>query len=423
MLSFDDAINILNNLPQELVSVAFNYMNGIDMVNFINNDNICIQIKSLNVTNDELNVWNLMKNSDNKLFEWCKILYYANIYNFYYKNKYEHTEIGYKPIFSLPSNKEYRYIQKLYIGLFLNAGEELHKAYYYSNYNTNKINFMFNTMNTYPNQFNFNILSSALNIYKYDTNESYLKYAIKIKEIYNSTQSYINSLYLSKIIQHFSDEKSQLLISLLLSNISFETAYHLANPTRKFTDVLINKFKELKQELNIKDELLLSHIRNNKAINQIRLFKSKNISSNGIENLLNLNKDLLDYIIKNNIIYDFDYDTWSKLNFMFYNINDVFQEIFTKFTIKQQNNIRMKELMEHSTKELLDAYIKENVNKILDYYNKRIHANNHRLITTEQYFKVYIELTDFQMNTFNRFINLNFNFEQALLNTYQVVEY
>jgi hypothetical protein len=84
-----------------------------------------------------------MKNTDNKLFEWCKILYYADINNFYYKFLYEQNERYYKTVLSLPSNNLKRYVRKLYIGLFLNAGLEIFKACNYSELDINKINIIF----------------------------------------------------------------------------------------------------------------------------------------------------------------------------------------------------------------------------------------------------------------------------------------
>jgi hypothetical protein len=114
MLSFNDAVNILDKIPPELVSITFNYLNGLDMVNFING-NKDDYISSLNINSDELNVWNLMNDTENKLFEWCNILFRANITNGYYKTTYEeYRRSPYNPhpytiAFSFSTNKEKKY--------------------------------------------------------------------------------------------------------------------------------------------------------------------------------------------------------------------------------------------------------------------------------------------------------------------------
>ncbi len=422
MLSFDGAVNILNNIPFELVSVTFNYLNGIDMIHFINNDLINYSlIKSLNISEDEVNVWKLMKNSNKKVFEWCKILYYADINNNTYKIKYEEFVVPYyKTVFSLPSNKEKRYNKKLYIGLFMSNGLDICKAFYYSNLDTKHINFIVDTMNKYPNDFTYTILNDAIKANKDGTDENIIKCAFKIKEIYGSTNSYINHDHLSIAITRFSDENHRRLISLLKLNVDFSAAYNLSNPKRKFTEALVNKFKELREELDINDDFIVTHLRNNKSIEKIRLFKSKNISSNGIINLMNIDKQILENLIANNNIYDFSSQIWYIITTFYYDNNQIYQEIFTKFTIKQQNNLRMKQLLEDGGyNELLVNYIKENIDKIYMFKKYTINTN----ITLEQYFNSYFELTDFQMNTLLGFWILNFTYEEALANTYQTIDY
>jgi hypothetical protein len=430
MLSFNGIVNIINNLPQELVLLVFNYLNGIDMVNFINN-NKEDYIYTLNINKDELNIWNFMKNSKNKLFEWCKILYYADIYNNYYKSKYEETARVYKNVFTLQSNKKKRYSRKLYIGLFMNEGLHLDKAYIYSDLHVDKISMMFNIMIKMPNQFNIEILYDAININK-DLNsfEDYVNYAIKIKEIRNLSSQFILSIHLNNVISNFPDKYYQRFISLLSSNVAIRFAYKLSNPSRNFTDELINKFFELKNEFNnsdnfnIMEELLVRYLRNNKAIKIIRQLASKNISYNGIYNILNLDKDFLDFIIKNDYTFDFDGSTWYRAEYIFNNHNIIIQDIFNKFTIKQQNTLRINELRGEDTYELIKNFIKENINKVYMNTNMSINLNPNLItITPLQYFQVYTELTDFQIKIFEGFIKKNLNFEQALNNTYQILEY
>jgi hypothetical protein len=91
----------------------------------------------------------------------------------------------------------------------------------------------------------------------------------------------------------------------------------------------------------------------------------------------------------------------------------------------------MKELMEDGGyNELLLNCIKENVDKVYIYSSYSTWPplpgtpfNYNSVITTVQYFQVYIELTEFQLNTFLTFIKQKMPFEQALSETYQVVEY
>ena len=433
MLSFDNAVNILNKLPVELVSLTFNYLDGLDMVNFIN-DNKEAYIYDLNITKNELNIWTLIKNSkssldaNNKIAEWCKILFRANVNCLYYKQEYYKFQSKYyKKNFMLPTDTDKKYNKKLYIGLFLYFGVNIEKAYEYSSLSSDKIEMIFNIMAEMPEQFNIKILNTVINFSKeLESKEKYINYAVKIKKIYSIIKEdymYIKREHLKKVVLNFSDESYQRLISLLESNISFAAAFVLSNSLRKFTDALINKFKQLNEEFsgefNIPDDILVIYLQDDKAISNIRLFKSKNISPNGTIDLLSLNKDLLDYIIKNNIIYDLDYFTWAKLKPIFYNYLDIFQQIFTKFTYNQKYNIRMKELMaDGGYDKLMLTYIKENIDKIHLYC-----TTLNTLITPSQYFQVYTELTDFQMNTFYGFIKLNLTFAQALSNTYQTVEY
>lgn len=428
MLSHGDAIDILKNLPLELVSLTFNYLRPINIIHFINddfiNDETDYLIKSLNSIPDELNIWNLIKNPNNKLFEWCKIMYYADYNNMYYKQIYDIFFVnGYKHIFSLPTNKLNRYIKKLYIGLYLNAGLNIYKAYEYVDIDINKITMIFNIMKECP-QFNVEILYRTVKINKQlDTIENYITYANKVKQIYDitiSTNNYISYDYLNNIVQKFSDKYFQRFISLLKLNVLFRASYQLSNPTRKFSDDLIDKFIQLKEELNINHELLVSNLRNNTVIKQMRLFKSKNISSVGIENLLNLDKDFLNYIINNNLIYDLPHYSWSQLKYIYNSNTDFIKEIFVKFSIKQQNNLRMKELSgDNSYNDLLKEYIIQNIRY---YYEFLITNQNNTRINLLQFFQIYTELSIFHYNIFKKYIT-QYNFEEALEKTYQNIEY
>jgi hypothetical protein len=291
----------------------------------------------------------------------------------------------------------------------------------------NQINFIFDAMNKYPNELNIDMLFIASRAIKDgNTYEDSIKAAFRIKEIfyYNTNNIYdvqfsYDTSYLFNASSKFPDEYFQRFITLLKSNVEFSTAYDLSNPSRNFTNVLVDKFMKLKAELNIDDKILLRHLRNNKNIDKIRLFKSKNISSNGIINLLNIDKEILDNLIENNNIYDFDERTWSKIELFWRNNNEIYKDIFTKFTIKQQNNLRIKQLMEDGGyDELKVNYIKENIIIIYNFpYVKTIQN-----ITLQQFVNSYFELTQFQMNTLFGFLGMNFTYEEALSNTYQTIE-
>jgi F0F1-type ATP synthase delta subunit len=79
---------------------------------------------------------------------------------------------------------------------------------------------------------------------------------------------------------------------------------------------------------------------------EIVSINNKELSIQVIINMMLINNNLLDYLITNNKFYDFEYNIWKKIEYLYSAYNDVFLEIFDKFTIKQQQQIRVKELME-----------------------------------------------------------------------------
>ena len=285
-------------------------------------------------------------------------------------------------------------------------------------------------MKELPGQFEFKALYKVIIFNKeLEPIENYITYATKITEFYNTnTTKEINIIHLQKVITIFPDVLYKRFISLLEHNIDPDAAFILSTPSRKFTDDLIDKFKQLKEELNMQnkydDRILVRHFRNDKALAYIRQYISKNMSSFGLYLINNLNKEIIDYIIKNNIICDLNYETWEKIKELYYEHIDIFKEIFTKFTVKQTYNLRIKKFLEDGGyDELLNNYIKENVETINLYcYSLKGLNDLHIEITPSQYFKIYTELNDIQMRTFYGFIKLNFTFEQALSNTYQVIE-
>jgi hypothetical protein len=283
---------------------------------------------------------------------------------------------------------------------------------------------IFNIMKKHPDLFKIEIVCEAMNITKQmETIDTYINFSIRINKIYHLLkEDYITNKFLRKAIISFPYEYYQRFISLLEINVELEASFNLSNPARKFTDELIDKFKQLKEELNVCDDLLVSNLRNNNVIEKMRYFKSKNItSSRTFDDLLNrIDKDFLDYMIKNNKMYNLSGTSWLRLEAIYKNNYDLFQEIFTKFTIKQQNNLRIKKLMEDDGyDELYVKYIDENLEKI---YIPSCIDSILTSITRIQLFQVYTELTEFQMKTFIGFLKMNLTFDEALNNTYQVVE-
>jgi len=408
MLSVADAVNILNKLPPELVLTTFRNLNGLDMVHFINHNKEAY-LDSLNITKEELNVWNLMKESNNKLFKWCKMLAMADLN---------------KKIYRIANaDEEHIYNQHLYYELFINIGLGIELAHKYCYLPINKINIMFEIMKEMPGRFDIKTLYLAVSINKeLEPKENYIKYAIKIDKICNFSQNdYINHEHFKKVIFHFPDSAYDRLNSLREFNITFETAFILSNPTRNFPDDLVEKFKQLNEEFQIRDDILVRYLRDNKIINHIRTLKNKNISSNCIHSILcSTDKKSLEELIKNNHIYELEHPTWLKIRELYNNHHAIYKEIFTKFTLHQQNNLRMKELLEDGGyNELLVRYIKENVDKIDSFCS----TQNNFSINPTQYFQIYTELTDFQMSIFLIYIKKNLTFERALTLTYQVIEY
>ncbi len=79
----------------------------------------------------------------------------------------------------------------------------------------------------------------------------------------------------------------------------------------------------------------------------------------------------------------------------------------------------MKQLMEdEGCNELQEKYISDNINFIINHIN---YPNN--ALSAEQFFNAYIELTEIQFKSFSVRINNGSDYEEALTNAYQTVEY
>ncbi len=425
MQSIENAISILNNLPQELLSLVFNYLKGLDMVNFIDKTDIPINIESLNITNEELIIWELLEN-ENKLFKWCKILYDASD-NKYYKTMYK-TEHRYD--LKLPTGKENKYIFKLKMGLFVNASLNYINSSEYSKLDFDSIGFIFNTLKNHTNKYSIYVLKEAIEINKNNNDYiNYIKTANRIKEIRSLIKCFTNKADFKIVVSILPDSNYKRLIYLMENGSSLSSAYYLTK-NNKYSDELIQKFLQLKQELeydNKMDDIISSNLKNDKFINYLRIFKNKNFSFDLIRTLLAMKREIIDYLFQNNIIYKFNLNNLHKfiwpIHFSLENIYDkskeLFKEIFNKFTIKQQNNLHMKQLMEdNGYNDLLEKYVSENIRFVNNYIK-----NPYNTISEEQYFNAYIELTEEQFKYFKEQINNGSNYEEALANAYQIVYY
>ncbi len=415
MLSFDNVINILNNLPNELVSLVFNYLNGIDMVNFINKTDIPININSLNVTNEELIIWDLLEN-DNKLYKWCKILYHANDTK-YYKTMYK-AEHQYD--LKLPTGQENKYIFKLKMGLFVNAGTTYLNSSEYSKLDFDNINFIFNTLKNHPNEYSIHVLKNAIEINKYNNNYiNYIKTADRIKEI-RKYNKYTEVSTFKITVSMLPDSNYKRLIYLMDNNASFSAAFKLSKENNKYSDELIQKFIQLNQELgNMFDDQIASNLKNDKFINYIRILKNSGFDVDLISSILYMKRELLDYLFQNNLLYKLHGIVPYLLQNVYDSSKEVFKEIFTKFTIKQQNNLHMKQLMEDDGyNDLLEKYINQNINFMYNYI--KYPYNN---MSIEQYFNAYTELSETQFKFLVEQIKNGSNYEEALGNSYQIVDY
>ena len=401
MQTISEAIDILKKLPLELCFETFKYLDGLDLVNFINHPDIINNdiIKSTNIIPEVVDIWNLINNQD-KLLELCKILYYADINNKYYKDT---CKIHCHKNFTLQGDYNEKYITKLKMGLFLNVGLDIYTSRNYSKLTFDKIKLMFQINKDYPNEFTFEIL-----YYVCDTDD-FLNCAYKFKELFKYSINVYDAINrIKNIVFKFPHSYYERFISLVNDGIKFEFAYALSTPSRKFTDALIDKFNKLRKELNINHEIIINNLRNNTVINQIKIFINNGI--NNVGNIISLDKNLISYLINNNLFYNFDYMVWQRIQYLFRHNNDLFPDIFTKFTIKQQYQMRIKELME-------DGDLIHTINTYQIININHIHSIDINNMSKAEYFKkIYTELTEEQQNMCATYIQMGFNLESALLN-------
>ena len=419
MQSIDAAINILNNLPIELIFKTFSYLGYADLLNFTNNepikqfiiDNYPFSLNTLNnITDEAITVWKLLDLNDNKIYNWCKILCYANIYNDYYKDMYK-TEHGQRIIF--PADLKEKYIFKLKMGLFLYLGTNYYDAWDYSRLSFEKIGIIFDILKEHPDEFDVKTLFITIKT----NDDNFLKMAYRIKNInkYDTREFQCRSSIDTIIrISKFPESNYSRFMNLVKNNVDFKNAYELSTPPRKFTDELVKKFIKLKTKINtinnhFFDSLLIEKLRNKKMLDKIEYLHNKELSIQVIINMMLINNNLLDYLITNNKFYDFEYDIWKKIEYLYKYFNDVFQEIFEKFTIKQQQQIRVKELMEDdSLQETIKYFQIHNISYISRLFSPAI--------TKYQHFKAYTELTESQFNIFQTCVLNGITYEQAYVN-------
>ena len=415
MLSFDNAINILKELPYELVEHTVGYLSSIDMVNFINKTDVPININLINSSKEELIIFNLLED-DNKLFKWCKILYNADCSK-YYKTKYKEERIC---NLKLPTGADNKYIFKLKMGLFLNISNDYRDSYKYSKLDFDKISIIYKTFKDYPNEFEIwyllDIIKVLKNKYDYDI---YIKIAKRIKQIRSMGRYCENSDF--KTLNALSAENYQRIINIITGGATFQTALLLSKNINKYSDELIEKFIQLKKELCYDDNIILSFLKNDKMINHLKLFKKKGFSRLIINYLLRLELPIIDYLVNNNYFDKLKNTTFEELNNLNVKNNDLIKQFFNKFTIKQQNNLRMKQLMEHEDYDkLLISYIEANINNVYNCLCNQYTNKTNYSISVEQYFNAYTELTEIQFKTFLEKIAIGTNYDTALAEAYQI---
>jgi hypothetical protein len=416
MISFDNAINILKEMPYELVEHTVGYLSSIDMVNFINKTDIPININLINSSKEELIIYNLLED-DNKLFKWCKILYNADCSK-YYKTKYkEEVNCDLK----LPTGVDNKYIFKLKMGLFLNIGKDYRDSSQYSKLDFDKISIIYKTFKDYPNEFEMWYLLYIIKILKDDYNyDTYIKTAKRLATIRSMGKYCLKSDF--KTLSALPDENYQRIIHIINGGLSFQLALRFSKNIKKYSDELIEKFIQLKQELGYDDNIIIANLKNDKMINNLKLFKNKGFLRVSINYLVDLGLPMIDYIVNNNYLNKLKNNTFVELYYLNVRNNDLIKQLFNKFTIKQQNNLRIKQLMGHEDYDkLLISYIEVNINNVYNCLYKQ-YTNNYS-ISVEQYFNAYTELTEIQFKTFMEKIAIGTNYDTALAEAYQIIEY
>ena len=399
-------------MPTEISSI------DIDMVNFINTTDIHINIKLINISDEELIIFNLLE-EDNKLYKWCKILYKAG-YIKYYKNKHKkkiNSEL------KLPTGADNKYIFNLKRYLLLNANEGSFHSSQFAKLDFDIISIIYNTIKNYPKQFEvwwlIDIIKNLKDDYDYDT---YIKTAKRLAQIRSMKQYCEKKDY--KILGTLPDKNYQRIIHIINEGSDFKSALRLSKNFETYPDELIEKFIQLKQELGYWESIILSNLKNDKMINHLKLFKNIGFSDVCVNNLLELKLPMINYLVKNNYLDKFKEFTFRQMKDLYQRNNDIIKQIFIKFTIKQQNNLRIKQLMEDGDYDkLLISYIEGNINNVYEFFYLQYINGTYYSVSVEQYFNAYTELTETQFKTFFKKITTGANYDTALAEASQITEY
>ncbi len=418
MLACNDPIDILKELPYELVEHVAGYLSSIDMVNFINKTDVYINIKSINISDEELIIYNLLE-EDNKLYKWCKILYNAD-YIKYYKNKHKkktNSEL------KLPTSADNKYIFKLKMGLLLNADDDFISLRPAAKLDFDIISIIYNTIKNYPKQFEvwylIDIIKNLKEDYDYDT---YIKTAKRLAQIRSMKRYCEKKDY--KTLGTLPDINYQRIIHIINEGTTFQSALRLSKNFETYPDELIEKFIQLKQELGYGDSIILSNLKNDKMINHLKIFKNIGFSDVCVNHLLDLKLPMINYLVKNNYLDKFKEATFGQMNDLYQRNNDIIKQFFIKFTIKQQNNLRIKQLMEDGDYDkLLISYIEVNINNVTEFFYQQHFNRTSYSVSVEQYFNAYTELTETQFKKFLKKITTGTNYATALAEAYQITEY
>jgi len=307
------------------------------------------------------------------------------------------------------------------MGLFLNIGKDYRDSSQYSKLDFDKISIIYKTFKDYPNEFEMWYLLYIIKILKDDYNyDTYIKTAKRLATIRSMGKYCLKSDF--KTLSALPDENYQRIIHIINGGLSFQLALRFSKNIKKYSDELIEKFIQLKQELGYDDNIIIANLKNDKMINNLKLFKNKGFLRVSINYLVDLGLPMIDYIVNNNYLNKLKNNTFVELYYLNVRNNDLIKQLFNKFTIKQQNNLRIKQLMGHEDYDkLLISYIEVNINNVYNCLYKQ-YTNNYS-ISVEQYFNAYTELTEIQFKTFMEKIAIGTNYDTALAEAYQIIEY
>ncbi len=412
-------IDTLCQLPINIICEVARKFKKEDLYHFINNDEFKRMFEEYNIINSldiietEKQIWNNL--NENKFYNWVKIIYYANKPNYYHE--YFKKELNKQLQFN-GSNEE-KYNKKLMLGFLIILGCDYSEAYDYCKLDFNIIFNFTKIIKENPMELNFKLLYFA---YKQNNND-YLTVALKMKRImdYNLHQNiYIN------IIAKIADKNNfERIIFLLEKNVLLEAAAILSENHKYITDAYINKYLTLRDELKLvgeqfgycylcADAYIAVNLRNKDVLEQLKYYVSIGIHDMVIIYYMkSLPKEIFEYMKTNNIIYNYKYATLKNLySFAFKYEGELTYELLSKYTIKQQNQIRIKEFNGELDKETRCQYIEYNINTISEY---RYYCND-----IPGFLKAYYELNDSQLQKYFQYRQQHQSHDEAFNNASQL---